>query len=142
MLKEGLLNFLWVAQKFCKQCARVGDVINKALVEYKEEATNGSFPGPLHSPYKISEIEIDGFISELQELGLDKAAASTAAAGEKNKTAGSSNGPANDCSQSSRRASYSLFPDQKEEYSDLHFAVEITVSAPRPPLSARKMNRN
>ncbi|XP_011015966.1 PREDICTED: pentatricopeptide repeat-containing protein At3g61520, mitochondrial-like [Populus euphratica] len=107
-------------------CARVGDVINKALVEYKEEVKNGSFPGPLHSPYKISEIEINGFISELQELGLDKAAASTAAAGEKNKTAGSSNGPANDCSQSSRRASYSLFPDQKEEYSDLHFAVEIT----------------
>ncbi|KAL9396962.1 hypothetical protein Peur_011215 [Populus x canadensis] len=117
MLKEGLLYFLWVAQKFCKQCARVGDVINKAPVEYKEEVTNGSFPSPLHSPYKIGEIEIDGFISELQELGLDKAAASTAAAGEKIKTAGSSNGPANDCilSQSSRRASCSLFPDQKEK---------------------------
>lgn len=106
MLKEGLLYLLWVAQKFCKQCARVGDVINKALVEYKEEVTNGSFPGLLHSPYKISEIEINGFISELQEFGFDKAAASTAAAGEKIGTAGSSNGPANDCipSQSSRRA--------------------------------------
>ncbi|KAJ6955439.1 hypothetical protein NC652_006756 [Populus alba x Populus x berolinensis] len=104
MLIKIVIIIFWVAQKFSKQCARVGDVINKALVEYKEEVTNGSFPGTLHSPYKISEIEINGFISELQGLGFDKAAASTAAAGEKIKTAGSSNGPANDCipSQSSR----------------------------------------
>lgn len=57
---------------------------------------NGSFPGPAHSPYKISETEINGFMSELQKLGLDKAAASTAAAAEKIKMSVSSNGPAND----------------------------------------------
>lgn len=85
-----------VTPKFCKQYAHVGDVINKALVEYKEEVANGSFPGPAHSPYKISETEINGFMSELQKLGLDKAAASTAAAAEKIKMSVSSNGPAND----------------------------------------------
>ncbi|KAH8489022.1 hypothetical protein H0E87_024603 [Populus deltoides] len=85
-----------VTPKFCKQYAHVGDVINKALVEYKEEVANGSFPGPAHSPYKINETEINGFMSELQKLGLDKAAASTAAAAEKIKMSVSSNGPAND----------------------------------------------
>ncbi|XP_028121548.1 uncharacterized protein LOC114318788 [Camellia sinensis] len=35
-----------VTPKFCKQYGQVGDVINKALSEYKEEVTNGSFPGP------------------------------------------------------------------------------------------------
>ncbi|KAJ8900590.1 hypothetical protein K2173_025367 [Erythroxylum novogranatense] len=74
-----------VTPKFCKQFARVGDVINKALVEYKEEVTNGSFPGPAHSPYKISETDMTGFLNELQKLGLDKAASSAADAAEKIK---------------------------------------------------------
>jgi 3-methyl-2-oxobutanoate hydroxymethyltransferase len=53
----------------------VGDVINKALLEYKEEVTNGSFPGP---PYKIGASDVNGFLNELQKLGLDKAAAEAA----------------------------------------------------------------
>ncbi|GLT33969.1 hypothetical protein SLA2020_085190 [Shorea laevis] len=72
-----------VTPKFCKQYARVGDVINKALSEYKEEVTNGSFPGPAHSPYKISAAEVDGFLNELQKMGLDKAASAAAVAAEK-----------------------------------------------------------
>ena len=72
-----------VTPKFCKQYAHVGDVINKALVEYKEEVTNGSFPGPSHSPYKISNSEVDGFLKELQQLGLDKAASAAAEVAEK-----------------------------------------------------------
>ncbi|KAI4376858.1 hypothetical protein MLD38_014569 [Melastoma candidum] len=69
-----------VTPKFCKQYAQVGEVINKALLEYKEEVTNGSFPGPAHSPYKISASEADGFHAELRKMGLDKAASAAAAA--------------------------------------------------------------
>ncbi|KAJ9188283.1 hypothetical protein P3X46_003654 [Hevea brasiliensis] len=76
-----------VTPKFCKQYARVGDVINKALLEYKEEVSNGSFPCPAYSPYKISAADINGFVNELQKLGLDKAASSAAAAAEKIKAA-------------------------------------------------------
>ncbi|XP_028051795.1 3-methyl-2-oxobutanoate hydroxymethyltransferase 2, mitochondrial-like [Camellia sinensis] len=72
-----------VTPKFCKQYGQVGDVINKALSEYKEEVTNGSFPGPAHSLYKINTADVDGFLNELQKLGLDKAASAAATAAEK-----------------------------------------------------------
>ncbi|KNA19503.1 hypothetical protein SOVF_060440 [Spinacia oleracea] len=72
-----------VTPKFCKQYAHVGDVINKALLEYKDEVTNGSFPGPDHSPYKISSSEVDGFLDELKQMGLDKAASAAAEAIQK-----------------------------------------------------------
>ncbi|XP_039024815.1 3-methyl-2-oxobutanoate hydroxymethyltransferase 1, mitochondrial-like [Hibiscus syriacus] len=76
-----------VTPKFCKQYARVGDVINKALLEYKEEATNGSFPGPSHTPYKMNPKDAEAFTKELQKLGLDDAAsAATEAAAEPEKT--------------------------------------------------------
>ncbi|KAI8545059.1 hypothetical protein RHMOL_Rhmol07G0013000 [Rhododendron molle] len=75
-----------VTPKFCKQFARVGDVINKALSEYKEEVRNGSFPGPSHTPYKINAAEVDGFLTELQRLGLEKAASAAATAAEKIET--------------------------------------------------------
>lgn len=76
-----------VTPKFCKQFARVGDVINKALLEYKEEVTNGSFPGPSHSPYKMTSSDCVGFSNELQKLGFDKAASVAAEAAEKIDTA-------------------------------------------------------
>lgn len=72
-----------VTPKFCKQYGRVGDVINKALVEYKDEVIKGSFPGPDHSPYKISASEVGGFLNELKQMGLDKAASAAAEAVEK-----------------------------------------------------------
>ncbi|XP_058225742.1 3-methyl-2-oxobutanoate hydroxymethyltransferase 1, mitochondrial-like isoform X1 [Rhododendron vialii] len=75
-----------VTPKFCKQFAHVGDVINKALSEYKEEVTNGSFPGPSHTPYKINAADVDGFLTELQRLGLEKAASAAATAAEKIET--------------------------------------------------------
>ena len=65
-------------------------MINKALLEYKEEVTNGSFPGPAHSPYKISSSDVDGFSKELQKLGLEKAASAAAKAAEKIETGESS----------------------------------------------------
>ncbi|XP_021279724.1 3-methyl-2-oxobutanoate hydroxymethyltransferase 2, mitochondrial-like [Herrania umbratica] len=76
-----------VTPKFCKQYARIGDVINKALLEYKEEVTNGSFPGPSHSPYKMNADDVNGFFKELEKLGLDKAASAATAAAEKMDTA-------------------------------------------------------
>lgn len=81
-----------VTPKFCKQYAHVGDVINKALLQYKEEVTSGSFPGPGHSPYKISASDVDSFSNELQKLGLNKAASAAAEAAEKMGTAESSGG--------------------------------------------------
>ncbi|KAK6920064.1 Ketopantoate hydroxymethyltransferase [Dillenia turbinata] len=63
-----------VTPKFCKQYCQVGEIIDKALLDYKEEVTNGSFPGPSHTPYKISADDTNGFLSELRKLGLDKAA--------------------------------------------------------------------
>ncbi|CAI8595912.1 unnamed protein product [Vicia faba] len=54
-----------VTPKFSKHYARFGDVINKALLEYKEDVTNGSFADAKHSPYKISETDANGFLNEL-----------------------------------------------------------------------------
>ena len=58
-------------------------MVNKALLEYKKEVTSGSFPGPAHSPYKISPDEVEKFSTELQKLGFDKAASAAAEAAEK-----------------------------------------------------------
>ncbi|XP_039027391.1 3-methyl-2-oxobutanoate hydroxymethyltransferase 2, mitochondrial-like [Hibiscus syriacus] len=75
-----------VTPKFCKQYARVGDVIDKALLGYKEEVNNGSFPGPSHSPYKMNANDVNGFFKELEKLGLNEAASAAAAATEKMST--------------------------------------------------------
>ncbi|CAI9104898.1 OLC1v1003688C2 [Oldenlandia corymbosa var. corymbosa] len=57
------------ASKFCKQYGRIGEEINRALMEYKQEVVNGSFPGWDCSPYKIPANELDGFLNGLQKLG-------------------------------------------------------------------------
>ncbi|KAL6124121.1 hypothetical protein ACLB2K_076636 [Fragaria x ananassa] len=75
-----------VTQKFCKQYAHVGDIINKALVEYKEDVISGAFQGASHNPYKINAADVDGFVSELQRMGLDKAASAAAEVADKNNT--------------------------------------------------------
>ncbi|XP_022757459.1 3-methyl-2-oxobutanoate hydroxymethyltransferase 2, mitochondrial-like isoform X3 [Durio zibethinus] len=75
-----------VTPKFCKHYARVGDVINKALLEYKEAVTNGSFPGPSHSPYKMNADDVNGFFEELEKLGLHQAASAATEAAEKMNT--------------------------------------------------------
>ncbi|XP_028787762.1 3-methyl-2-oxobutanoate hydroxymethyltransferase 2, mitochondrial-like [Neltuma alba] len=82
--KVFLATFSPITPKFCKQYAHVGEVINKALVEYKEEVTNGSFPDLAHSPYKINETDVNDFRHELQRLGLDKAASAACEAAQKN----------------------------------------------------------
>lgn len=72
-----------VTPKFCKQFGHVGDEVNRALLKYKEEVTNGSFPGAAYSPYKISAADMDGFLQQLQKLGFDDAASAAAAAAAK-----------------------------------------------------------
>ncbi|GMH21724.1 hypothetical protein Nepgr_023566 [Nepenthes gracilis] len=72
-----------VTPKFCKQYVQVGEAINKALSEYKEEVTNSSFPGPSHSPYEITASDVADFINELTQLGFNKAASAAAEAAEK-----------------------------------------------------------
>ncbi|KAL8534806.1 hypothetical protein ACS0TY_010731 [Phlomoides rotata] len=70
-----------VTPKFCKHYASVGDVINKALVQYREEVSNGSFPSSTHSPYKINAADTEGFLQALEKLVLgDAASAATDAA--------------------------------------------------------------
>lgn len=74
---------LQVTPKFSKQYAKVGEVINSALLEFKKEVTNGSFPSSAHSPYNISAAELDGFANELEKLGLKDAASAANLAAEK-----------------------------------------------------------
>ncbi|KAK9094058.1 hypothetical protein Scep_025527 [Stephania cephalantha] len=72
-----------VTPKFSKQFAKVGDAINKGLLEYKEEVMNRTFPGPAHSPYRISGTDLDAFLNGLQKLGLSEAASAAAKVAEK-----------------------------------------------------------
>lgn len=55
--------FCWlqVAPSFCKTYARVGDVIQQALNEYKREVSDGEFPGSAFAPYKLQAAEKDKF---------------------------------------------------------------------------------
>ncbi|KAL0904057.1 hypothetical protein M5K25_026129 [Dendrobium thyrsiflorum] len=71
-----------VTPKFCKQYGRVGDIINKSLSDFKQEVENRIFPGPSHTPYKIGQDDVDGFLKELEKLGLKAAAAAAASAVE------------------------------------------------------------
>ncbi|KAK1279059.1 hypothetical protein QJS04_geneDACA014758 [Acorus gramineus] len=69
-----------VTPKFCKQFGHVGDAINKALLEYKEEVENKTFPSVVHSPYKISSNDMDEFLIELEKRGLSAASSAAASA--------------------------------------------------------------
>ncbi|KAJ1281916.1 hypothetical protein BS78_03G009900 [Paspalum vaginatum] len=77
-----------VTPKFCKQFGNVGDVINKALSEYKQEVETRTFPGPSHTPYKITPMDVDGFATALQKMGLSGAADAAAAAAENSEKDG------------------------------------------------------
>lgn len=77
-----------VTPKFCKQFGNVGDVINKALSEYKQEVETRAFPGPSHTPYKITPTDVDGFANALHKMGLGDAADAAAAAAENSERGG------------------------------------------------------
>ncbi|MQL95992.1 hypothetical protein Taro_028667 [Colocasia esculenta] len=69
-----------VTPKFCKQYGKVGDVINKALSEYKQDVESKAFPSAAHTPYKINTADVTGFLNELQKMGLNEAASAAEAA--------------------------------------------------------------
>lgn len=71
-LRSVLIYLLQVTPEFCKQWARVGDIIRKARKEYKEDVGNCSFPGPGCSPYKMGDADLNGFFNVLQKLSLDR----------------------------------------------------------------------
>ncbi|XP_020585696.1 3-methyl-2-oxobutanoate hydroxymethyltransferase 1, mitochondrial-like [Phalaenopsis equestris] len=77
-----------VTPKFCKQYGRVGDIINKSLSDFKHEVENRVFPGPSHTPYKISADIVDGFRKELEKMGLKAAASAAAATVENSESTG------------------------------------------------------
>lgn len=87
-----LLSLSQVTPKFCKQFGNVGDVINKALSEYKQEVEAQAFPGPSHTPYKITPTDVDGFADALQKMGLSDAADAAAAAAENREKGGEPKG--------------------------------------------------
>ncbi|XP_042055704.1 3-methyl-2-oxobutanoate hydroxymethyltransferase 1, mitochondrial-like [Salvia splendens] len=72
-----------VTPKFCKHYAHVGEAINKALSEYRDEVASGAFPGAAHSPYKIGAADTEGFLQLLEKLGLSEAASAAADAASK-----------------------------------------------------------
>lgn len=63
-----------VTPKFCKQFANVGAIISEALTEYRHEVEARAFPGPIHTPYKISAADAESFANLLQNIGLNRAA--------------------------------------------------------------------
>ncbi|XP_057865459.1 3-methyl-2-oxobutanoate hydroxymethyltransferase 1, mitochondrial [Cryptomeria japonica] len=76
-----------VTPKFCKQYAKIGDAINKALSEYREEVSSRSFPSEIHTPYRIDQSNMDTFVNELERRGLSKAASAAVASCEKDDKA-------------------------------------------------------
>eukprot|EP00803_Ostreobium_quekettii_P011619 evm.model.scf_692.2 EVM.evm.TU.scf_692.2 scf_692:13046-14395(+) len=63
-----------VTPKFCKQYCRVGDVIQKALGEFRAEVESGMFPSPGYSPYKMKPEELEKFAEGLRKGGRAEAA--------------------------------------------------------------------
>lgn len=46
---------------FCKRYAKLGEQIHDALVQYRTEVLDGSFPSEQYSPYKMSQNELEKF---------------------------------------------------------------------------------
>ena len=63
-----------VTPKFCKQYARVGEHINAALSEFRQDVEARRFPDDAHSPYGIDAAEVEALSRELREQGLTRAA--------------------------------------------------------------------
>jgi len=57
-----------VTPKFCKKYAQVGEAIQEALENYRDEVMQGKFPNETYSPYHISEEEYEKFVQEMQKL--------------------------------------------------------------------------
>ncbi|MCO5607953.1 hypothetical protein L7F22_062155 [Adiantum nelumboides] len=67
-------HYAKVTPKFCKRYAHIDNVINEALVSYRDNVTNGSFPSAVYSPYKIDQKEVESFLDDLKYKGLSETA--------------------------------------------------------------------
>ncbi|KAH9312046.1 hypothetical protein KI387_027081 [Taxus chinensis] len=77
-----------VTPKFCKHYGNIGAAINEALSKYRQEVVSKEFPSAAYTPYRISQSNVDDFITELHKRGLNKAATAAAAASEDDNNAG------------------------------------------------------
>lgn len=59
-----------VTPKFCKRYAEVGQVIQSALAQYRQDVEDGSFPGQQYSPYSIPTDEVDQLVQQLRDSGM------------------------------------------------------------------------
>ncbi|GJQ11105.1 hypothetical protein GpartN1_g2896.t1 [Galdieria partita] len=55
-----------VTPKFCKKYAQVGEAIQEALENYRDEVRNGEFPSETYSPYHMPKEEYEQFLQEIQ----------------------------------------------------------------------------
>ncbi|CAK9152178.1 unnamed protein product [Ilex paraguariensis] len=75
-----------VTPKFCKTVWAGWRYYQQSSFGVQGRSGQWIFPGPAHSPYKISAADVVGFLNELQKLGLEKAASAVATAIEKIET--------------------------------------------------------
>eukprot|EP00879_Flechtneria_rotunda_P011996 GHRR01012529.1.p1 GENE.GHRR01012529.1~~GHRR01012529.1.p1 ORF type:complete len:212 (+),score=81.14 GHRR01012529.1:482-1117(+) len=71
-----------VTPKFCKRYAEVGHIIQDALAQYKQEVTDGVFPGQQYSPYSINATEVEALMQQLQGDGLHDCATAVSEAAQ------------------------------------------------------------
>ncbi|XP_073391516.1 3-methyl-2-oxobutanoate hydroxymethyltransferase 1, mitochondrial isoform X1 [Physcomitrium patens] len=81
-------HFVQVTPKFSKQYASLGNVINDALSQFRDEVISKAFPSPVHTPYRIGEEQQQAFAEALEKRGLHGAAEAVSAAAVKDATAG------------------------------------------------------
>lgn len=63
-----------VTPKFCKRYAEVGQVIQSALAQYRQDVEAGTFPDQQFSPYKIPMDEVQALVQQLEDSGMAQAA--------------------------------------------------------------------
>uniref|UniRef100_A0A0C9RQK9 3-methyl-2-oxobutanoate hydroxymethyltransferase n=1 Tax=Wollemia nobilis TaxID=56998 RepID=A0A0C9RQK9_9CONI len=77
-----------VTPKFCKHYGNIGAAISEALSKYREEVVSKKFPSAAYTPYRISQPDVNDFVTELHRRGWDKAGAAATAAAEEDSNAG------------------------------------------------------
>lgn len=69
-----------VTPKFCKRYAEVGHIIQDALTRYRQDVSEGVFPGQQYSPYSIQSAEVEALVQQLKEAGMADCAAAVSEA--------------------------------------------------------------
>lgn len=59
-----------VTPKFCKRYAEVGQVIQSALAQYRQDVEDGTFPAQQYSPYSIPAHEVQELVQKLRDSGM------------------------------------------------------------------------